>query len=320
VEGETIPRIQKNTRTINRIPIKQVKKRLSLNKILFILLRFSGLPFIFRQFVQNKKVTILCFHDINPGVAERTFTYLLKKYHIIDLNTFIKASENKNSKSLPQNALIITFDDGFLRNFKLLSVIQKYQIPVTIFICAGLINTNRELWFIFNRKKLPGVSFKDTPNSERLKILMQAGFIQTDESSQPQVLSKDHINNMKAHVNFQSHTMYHPFLPMCDDEEVTTELNRSREILENEYHLTINTIAYPFGHYSEKIIELARGAGYKCGITVDYGFNSIHSDLFRLKRLLVNDTDDINELIIKSSGVWGFFKTFVKKMKQRLEK
>jgi len=296
-----------------------VNKNKSLNKILFILLRFSGLPYIFRQFIQNKKVTILCFHDIDPGTAERTFTYLLKKYHIIDLNTFIKASENKNSKLLPRKALIITFDDGFLRNFDLLPIIQKYQIPVTIFICAGFINTNRQLWFIFNRKKLPGISFKDTPNGERLKILVQAGFIQTDESGQPQVLSKDHINNMKAYVNFQSHTMFHPFLPMCEDEEVKTELNRSRDILENAYHLIINAIAYPFGHYSEKIIEFARGAGYKCGVTVDYGFNTIHSDVFRLKRLLVNDTDDINELIVKSSGVWGFFKTFAKKLKQSLK-
>jgi hypothetical protein len=31
--------------------------------------------------------------------------------------------------------------------------------------------------------------------------------------------------------------------------------------------------------------------------------------VYRLKRIGVNDTDDLNELIVKSSGVWSFFKT-----------
>ncbi len=74
--------------------------------------------------------------------------------------------------------------------------------------------------------------------------------------------------------------------------------------------MIINTISYPNGDYSKRDIELAKKAGYECGITVDFGFNNNKPDLFRLKRISVNDTSDINELIVKSTGVWGFFKTF----------
>jgi hypothetical protein len=42
---------------------------------------------------------------------------------------------------------------------------------------------------------------------------------------------------------------------------------------------------------------------------VDYGFNTVNTDPFKLKRISVNDTDDLNELIVKASGVWAFIKT-----------
>ncbi len=54
---------------------------------------------------------------------------------------------------------------------------------------------------------------------------------------------------------------------------------------------------------------MSKDAGYKCGITVDFGYNTINTDVFRLKRISVNDTEDINELIVKTSGVWAFIKT-----------
>jgi hypothetical protein len=53
---------------------------------------------------------------------------------------------------------------------------------------------------------------------------------------------------------------------------------------------------------------MAQEAGYKCGITVDYGYNDLHTDLFRLKRISVNDGRSLDELIVKSSGCYAFLK------------
>lgn len=113
---------------------------------------------------------------------------------------------------------------------------------------------------------------------------------------------------MKHYVNFQSHTLFHPILPKCNNDEARVEICNSKEILEREYMLEINAISYPNGDYSERDILLAKEAGYKCGITVDFGFNSIKTDVFRLKRLSVNDTSNLDELIVKASGVWSFLK------------
>lgn len=285
-----------------------------MRNIIYKVLRFSGLPYLFRELIQKDKVTILMFHDINKVTAEKTFSYLKNKYNIIDLNVFINAHELNDKNRIPQKALIITFDDGHIGNYEILPVIKKHKIPVTIFLCSSIINTNRHFWFKFKNQSIGTEELKQKSNMEKLKILSKVGFKQEKEFDKPQALQKAQINEMIPYVNFQSHTMFHPILPKCDDEGASREIFSSKKDLEMEYNIKVSTIAYPNGDYSERDINLIKKAGYKCGITVDYGFNTIDSDMFRLKRLSVNDTLDINELIVKASGFWFFFKTMIGKL------
>jgi peptidoglycan/xylan/chitin deacetylase (PgdA/CDA1 family) len=278
-------------------------------KLVFKALRISGLPFLFRELIQKNKVTILLFHDISRETAEQSFSYLSRKYNIIDLNDFIEACDKKDKTKIPKKALIITFDDGHIRNHEMLPVIRKYNIPVTIFACSSIVNTNRHYWFKFNHETISTPELRRKSNLERLAILSRAGFKQDREFDKPQALQKAHLDEMKHYVNIQSHTMFHPILPKCNDSEARTEIFNSKSMLEREYGLRINAISYPHGDYSERDIVLSKQAGYKCGLTVDFGFNTIDTDVFRLKRICVNDTDDINELIVKSSGLWEFIRT-----------
>lgn len=275
----------------------------SIMKLIFKVLRISGLPVLVRELIQRNKVTILLFHDISKETAEQTFSYLSRKYNIIDLNDFIEAHERKIGSKLPKKALIITFDDGNIRNYEILPSIRKYNIPVTIFLCTSIINTNRQYWFKSETLSV-SVSKFYLQSNEWYTDLLKYGFEKDKEFDKPQALQNTHIEDMKHYVNFQSHTMYHPILPKCNEREAQKEIFGSKEILENTYGLKINAISYPNGDYSERDILLSKEAGYKCGITVDFGYNTIETDIFKLKRLSVNDTDDINELIVRASGVW----------------
>jgi len=59
-------------------------------------------------------------------------------------------------------------------------------------------------------------------------------------------------------------------------------------------------------NYSERDIELCKKAGYSCAITVDFGFNTLQTNPYRLKRLPVGDVKSIDELAVKASGVAEF--------------
>lgn len=280
-----------------------------MNKLIFKLIRYSGLPFLFRELVQKRKVTILLFHDISRETAEKTFLFLSEKYNIISLDDFLRACRDKNERALPDKALILTFDDGHLGNYRMKPVLEKMRIPVTIFLCAGIIDTNRHYWFTYKHPEISKSSLKRLSNRQKLELLAKAGFRPEKEFDHPQAMNRQQIVELTPLVDFQAHTLFHPCLPQCDDREAQEEIVAAKQKLESDFGLPIRSIAYPNGDYSERDIALSKKAGYECGITVDYGFNTIRSDLFRLKRLSVNDSDNLDELAVKASGVWAFFKT-----------
>jgi peptidoglycan/xylan/chitin deacetylase (PgdA/CDA1 family) len=273
-----------------------------MNKLLFKMIRYSVLPFLFREIIQRSRVTILMFHDIGPEAAEQALAYLTKKYNVIGLEDFIAR------KPLPPKALILTFDDGHVGNYALLPVFKKYKLPVTIFLCSGIAGTKRHYWFRFRHPEISTGELKKLPSGERLAALGAVGFFQEKEFEEPQTLSKAQIEEMKNAVNFQAHTMFHPCLPKCTDEEARDEIFQCKEVLEKDFGLRVNAFAYPNGDYCDRDAALLKEAGYDCGVTVDFGFNTLTTDPFRLKRLSVNDTSNLDELIVKSSGVWAFFK------------
>ena len=132
------------------------------------------------------------------------------------------------------------------------------------------------------------------------------GFYETKEYKNPIALKKEQIIEMRDHVNFQSHTLFHPMLPKCNKSRAWEEINQSKMVLENEFDLYINSIAFPSGKYSQREIQFCKKSRYESALTVDPGFNTFKTDLFKLKRLNMNDTSDLNELEVRASGLWAF--------------
>jgi peptidoglycan/xylan/chitin deacetylase (PgdA/CDA1 family) len=278
-----------------------------MNSIVFRILRYSGIAWFFREFVQRKKVTLLLFHDLDKQDAERNFSWLKSHYNLIGLNDYLDAVVNGGP--LPDKAVVITFDDGHAGNFDLLPLIEKMQIPITIFLCSGIVGTNRHYWFKHSDEVTPRLQqLKQLPEKDRQEQLRSMGFDKLQQYSDRQALSKDQILKMAPWVDFQSHTRFHPILPLCDDLTAKDEIVNSKIQLEKEYGFSIRSLSYPNGDYSSRDIEFAKQAGYECGVTVDAGYNDKNTDLFRIKRVSVNDAKTLDELIVKASGCFILLK------------
>ncbi|MEQ1747768.1 MAG: polysaccharide deacetylase family protein, partial [Saprospiraceae bacterium] len=277
---------------------------MSLRNTLFKLLRYSGLPWLVRETLQRRRVTIAMFHDIAPDHAEQVFGYLVKTYNVIALDDYLAARRAGDASRLPDKALVITLDDGHIRNRTLLPVLEKLNLTVTIFLCAGIVGTNRHYWFKFKHPEIDTQALKLVPNHMRLEKLAWTGFRPEQEFEVPLALSKVQIREMQGRVNFQSHTVFHPCLPTCTDEEARAEIFDSKNILEQDFGLRINALAYPNGDYCERDIDLIKQAGYECAIAVDFGYNTLKTNAYRLKRLSVDDTDSVDAVCVKICGVW----------------
>lgn len=279
-----------------------------LKKILIRVLFYSGLPVIARELIQRRKVTILVLHDPKADFASRYFEWLSRHYNIIGLDQYLAFRKKDVAIRLPPKSLIITLDDGHVQNYNLLPLAKKFNIPLTIFLCSGIVNTNRHYWFRFSRLPSSSESLKLISDEDRLRVLGQVGFYPEKEFAFPQALNKAQITEMKDYINFQGHTVFHPCLPRCCDTSSMREIELSKKQLEQEYNFSINALAYPNGDYTEREIQFAEKAGYSCAVTVSHGYNDDKTDLFRLNRLYVGDGDSIKLLAVRASGVWAFLK------------
>jgi len=277
-------------------------------KIIFFLLRFSLIPFLVRNIVQRKYVTILYYHSIRPRTFSKHIEFLKSQYNIISLRRFIDAANSSKFVHLPPRSLIITFDDGHKDFHNLSNIIKNNKIKTTMFLVSGIINTRRHFWYEHNLDISDIIDLKKVKDEERLYFMKKYDFSDKKEYNSRQSLTKSEIESMRDFVDFQSHSHTHPILPNCSDEKSHKEIFESKRILENEFGLNIYSFAYPNGDYSPREHKLVYKAGYECGLTTDSGFNSKKTDTFRLKRTSMCSTNDLNEIIVRSSGIWEFLK------------
>ncbi|OWP74105.1 polysaccharide deacetylase family protein, partial [Flavobacterium oreochromis] len=115
-------------------------------------IKFKILKFKNRIF-KGRPVLVLVYHRINDVVDfqnagltvsvsdfEKQLIYFKENFEILKLGD--------DWKKIKKNALVITFDDGYADNYlNALPLLEKYQIPATIFICSYNINSNEEFWW-----------------------------------------------------------------------------------------------------------------------------------------------------------------------------
>jgi peptidoglycan/xylan/chitin deacetylase (PgdA/CDA1 family) len=279
-------------------------RQLSKN-LIFVVLRWSGVPWFIREFFQKSKVTILTYHSPNPECARGHFEVLRRHYHIISLRDYLSSRAHGALSKLPPKSLILTFDDGHLGNFELKGLFQELKIPVTIFLCSGVVGTHRHFWWRHVNSTQEAALCKRLSDGDRKEFLRARGYEPEREYPDRHGLSNEEIEQLKPWVDFQAHTVSHPILPACADDVAEHEIAQCKSELETRYGLTVDALALPNGDYSDRDLLLARNSGYRCTLTQDPGFNDGDSDLFRLRRIALRDDCSIDELLVKASGLWG---------------
>jgi peptidoglycan/xylan/chitin deacetylase (PgdA/CDA1 family) len=282
----------------------------SRGKLLCVVIRLTLLPWVLREVFQRRKVTILLYHDPSPRRFANHLAILKKTYNIVSLRRFVEAHLAGTLAGLPPKSLVLTFDDGHRGNYALKSLLQELPAPPTIFVCSGVIGTSNRFWFQLIADSEP---LKRIPDDERLAELGAHEEEHRSPQVEPEALSREQIAELKPYVDFESHTISHPILPYCDGAKAWTEIRDSRRQLESSYGLSVFALSYPNGDYSAREVMFARRAGYSCGLSVDFGFNSARTDLYRVRRIAIDDEDDSHKLMLKACGLWGFLKRFVAK-------
>lgn len=278
---------------------------MSANRIIWSALRWSGVPYLMREVLQRRKVTILCYHDPDPTTLSQHLTALEERYTFIPLRDYVEARRSDSLATLPRRALVLTLDDGHRGNSQLLEVFRQHAVVATIFLASGIVGTSRRFWWTALPPDGPQADLlKTVPDADRVAAMAALGHPEEEACPVRSALSRAEVETLKSSVDLQSHTVLHPILSRCSDERAWTEIAQSKVDLENEYGVDVYALAYPNGtsaDVGQREATMAAQAGYRCAAMAVAGLNDDRTDLFRLRRIVVPDDASVSETIVRAS-------------------
>lgn len=284
--------------------------KIMVNAICWIV-RWIGAARVYRIFFGKRGVTIVNYHNPSAEVFLRHLEYFSKSYSVIGLNELSEALLHKDFSKMPQNPMVITIDDGHVGNYALRNVIQKFGIPVTIYLVSGMIGTGKHFWFKLSGLDSRKLTFlKSLPNDDRISLLSTYGYTEEREFANRHTLSHEEIRALQdVGVIFASHTVSHPILTRCSPEVVKSELVESRNYLENIIQTPVLHFAYPNGDWNQEVKQAVADAGYSTARTIETGFVTINSDPLALPNFGISDDAGLNKAILQASGLWSALKS-----------
>ena len=157
---------------------------------------------------------------------------------------------------------LITFDDGLVNNFDYaLPVINAEKCPVTIFALPGKYGGTND----WDEGHLP-------------------------EAQRDALMTRDQMLEMAAspYVTFGSHGLYHSHLGDMKREDVRRELQDSHASLSALLGANyVPVMAYPWGEYSQTVVEEMADSPYDYGFTVENGSANAGHNPYLLPRYTV---------------------------------
>jgi peptidoglycan/xylan/chitin deacetylase (PgdA/CDA1 family) len=294
-------------------------------------------PFIKKRRANN--VQILDYHRVGdeedlffPPVSIADFTrqmdYVAANCNILPLE---EAVERMSRDDVPENAVVLTFDDGYRDNYlNAFPILKKRSLAATIFLATDAIGSGKVLWHdrifsAFRNTRVASLRSFGSPskvyslkNSEEKVAALHdllAFFwsisdreraswadrliaeLEVDDLTEQAglMLSWNEVRTMqKGGISFGSHTVTHPVLSQVPIDRAEEEIRTSKQAIEAELGTPVKTFAYPCGkrnHFTENVKQALRGAGYICAVTTIFGANDCRRDPYELRRSRPWDKD-----------------------------
>jgi len=279
-----------------------------LAKIIFIYFcHYSGLNFFYSLFCGNK-IFVLIYHsltskndgpelmnDLYPSLSieveefEEQINYLEKRGH-----TFLKMSDLAvlEHKKI-HKPTVIYFDDGFKNNLtNAWPILQRNNVPATIFITTGFADRTHFLWtlkhrYFLQKKNWPMDKIKleirrlrKLPSWERNRELQEI-YSENEFAFNPKDFEvfldwNDIFFLSENNVEIGAHSVFHKNLTECNDEELSFEIRRSKNIIEKKIGKEIHSFSCPHGGWNDKINKVLKQNGFKFVVSKGVGLNRRH--------------------------------------------
>jgi Predicted xylanase/chitin deacetylase len=178
-------------------------------------------------------------------------------------NIFLRFPEGKNK------ALTLSYDDGVEQDIKLVEIMNKYGLKGTFNLNSGIYAEE-------------GTVYPEGQVHRRM----------TEKQIKETFMNSGH--------EIAVHTLTHPFLEQLPTHMAVNEIIKDRENLEKQFSTIVRGMAYPYGTFSEDVVEALRlcGLAYARTVIPSKDFK-IPRDWLRLSATCHHTAPDFEELTKK---------------------
>jgi peptidoglycan/xylan/chitin deacetylase (PgdA/CDA1 family) len=219
--------------------------------LVFIIIFFATVYLVWRTrygYPAGSRPGVLCFHKISrrfcwegtwttPG---RFFAYIDRLlglgYRFVGVDEYLA---DASSGCGGGREVLLTFDDGYQELFHLvLPGLEERGVPFHVFLVTDYVGRDNSWDLSLGRRP----------------------FRHLDWFAIEEMASRG--------VTFGSHGASHKDLTRLSDEDVRSELERSKNEIEGRLGAVVRTVSYPFGRYDPGVIRAVRDAGYEAGFSL----------------------------------------------------
>lgn len=220
---------------------------------------------------------------ISPYEFESDLKYLVENnYNTITMTELINYVYN--DESLPENPIILSFDDGYLTTYKtVFPLLKKYNAKIVLSIVGKSVDD-------FSRVNDNNINYAHITWSQ-IKEMQQSGLVEI----------QNHTYNMHKVCNGRYGCGQKYNEPLENYKKVLTE-----DVITFQAHMEVmidispNTFTYPYGKFNDNTETILKDLGYKATLSCQYGVNLISKDpdkLFGLRRMCRSHNYNICKLI-----------------------
>lgn len=260
---------------------------------------------------------------VAPSAFGEHLALLASEYRVLPLPEAVRCL--REGKTLPRNAVAVTFDDGYADNLAAARLLRHYGLTATFYITTSCLAGELPFWPAELRQLVAGVRAPEirmrarggdvvipcrTDGERRAAIralsrLFKANSIAVREAFRSQLrslaggaevvspmLTWDQVREMHGMgMTIGAHTMTHPNLPNAGAAAASREIAGSKARVEQELGAPASMFSYPNGgaerYRTDEVEALVRAAGYEAATTSWNGFAGPSSNVFALERVQV---------------------------------
>ena len=332
--------------------IKNFLKKIYISKTISSLVNLVGSPWkgrgvilMYHRVMEDKKMN----EDSNHGLAvscsnfEKQLKILKSRFDVCSLSEFINNLEKKSNKFM----VTITFDDGYKDNlFNALPILEKFEIPASIYISTRFLNKEVDMWwyeindviqtqsnlfFDYEKKKFNFILknqkqklfayrqlsklFINLKINDQIKLLEKITNTQKRKNYSEICLNPEEVKILAKHplITIGSHGHNHLNLKILKDEEIRHEINQSSKILENLLGCRVKHFCYPYGgkkQASAREYNMIKEFKF-CSAVTSRVFPIRNYNLFALPRIYIGENTCDKTLINHISGFYNLTNQFL---------